>query len=363
MISLDRLQHLFHNVLSTRYIVIALLALFASIPSFAEEYPKVRIESITRVFYNGEHNSFTDICSFDGKYYLAFRSCPDGHMVHPTSSIIVLSSSDTKNWRQVYRFSVPKRDTRDPHFLTFNNKLFVYTGTWYCGDTSPESYDLNEQLGYAVWTEDGTVWSDPVMLEGTYGHYIWRASSYGGKAYLNGRRKREFIAQSHRETREMIESAMLESDDGLIWKKAALFQERDGDETAFRFEPDGSVIAVARRGRGQAQICRSNPPYTEWRRLDLDRYIGGPLLAVWNGRYIVGGRQATGGGSITSLYWLSGENGLVDMVSFPSGGDNSYPGFVELGPEKALVSYYSSHEKNDEGETITAIYLAVLVME
>ena len=44
----------------------------------------------------------------------------------------------------------------------------------------------------------------------------------------------------------------------------------------------------------------------------------------------------------------------------PSDGDNSYPGFVELDPTHGLVSWYSSHEKDDSGKTITAIYVADL---
>ena len=92
----------------------------------------------------------------------------------------------------MHRFSVPERDTRDPHFLVFQDKLFVYTGTWYSGPTTikVEDYDLNKHLGYAAWSEDGTTWHSPIMLEGTFGHYIWRASEFGGKAYLCGRRKR-----------------------------------------------------------------------------------------------------------------------------------------------------------------------------
>jgi len=43
-----------------------------------------------------------------------------------------------------------------------------------------------------------------------------------------------------------------------------------------------------------------------------------------------------------------------------TGGDNSYPGFVELSPTRGLVSWYSSHEKDDSGKTMTAIYLADL---
>ena len=49
--------------------------------------PQVNVASVQRVFHNGEHNAFTDLIRYKGLYYLTFRSCPDGHMVHPTSSI------------------------------------------------------------------------------------------------------------------------------------------------------------------------------------------------------------------------------------------------------------------------------------
>ena len=57
----------------------------------------------------------------------------------------------------MHRFHVKERDTRDPHFLVFRDKLFVYTGTWYSGPTalSRSDYDLNKHLGYAAWSEDG----------------------------------------------------------------------------------------------------------------------------------------------------------------------------------------------------------------
>ena len=343
---------------------VVILPVLGSHNTFAENTPEVRVENLRRIPHNGEHNAFTDLCRFGDRYYLAFRSCPDGHMVHPSSSIIVLSSRDTESWEQVCRFNVPKRDTRDPHFLVFNNRLFVYTGTWYCGDSSPKTRDLNEHLGYCVRTDNGRDWSEPIMLEGTFGHYVWRAAAYDGKAYLCGRRKHEFTKEYPYTDRSVIESAMLVSDDGAVWKKAALFQERDGDETAFRFEPDGGILAIARRGSGNAQICRSKPPYTDWNRLDFDRYIGGPLVAQWNGRTIVAGRKKVSDTEyVNSFYWLVGENELVEFATLPSGGDNSYPGFCELGPNRALISYYSSHEKDDNGKTITAVYLAELVME
>ncbi len=321
-----------------------------------EPLPKVKLVNVNRIFYNGEHNAFTDLIRFNGKFYLTFRSCPDGHGISDKSSILILSSQDGNKWNEVYRFHVEGRDTRDPHFVIFKKKLFVYSGTWYAKkDAGTGAYNMNKQLGYAVYSRDGRNWTEPVMLEGTYGHYIWRAAALGEKAYLCGRRYRIF-AETRDET--IIESVMLESDDGLIWKKRALFQKKNGDETAFVFETDGKVTAVARRGRGNAELCISAWPYTEWQRTDLGRYIGGPLLTKWGARYVAGGRKQTKDSYVTSLYWLV--NGqLHEFITFPSGGgDTSYPGFVALNQDEALVSYYSSHEKDKEGKRMTAIYLA-----
>jgi hypothetical protein len=175
--------------------------------------PTVKVVSVRRVFHNGEHNAFTDLCRFRGQLWLTFRSCPDGHMVH---------------------------------------------------------------------------------------------------------------------------------------------------STAFLFQPDGSVLGVGRRS-GNAQLLRAQPPYTNWDRKDLDRAIGGPLLAQWGNRYLIGGRKTTPAGPKTSLCWLVDDQ-LHEFAELPSGGDTSYPGFVEMSQDRALVSYYSSHERDDLGKPITAIYLAELVL-
>jgi len=342
------------------------LALMPDVVSAGDSLPEVRVSSIRRVFHNGEHNAFTDLCRFQGQLYLTFRSCPDGHMVHPTASIIILRSRDDgANWEPAHRFSVKDRDTRDPHFLVFRDRLFVYTGTWYSGPGTlkREDYDLNKHLGFAAWSDDGTTWESPVLLEGTFGHYIWRAASFGGKAYLCGRRKPGFEIGPRGEG-EKVQSLMLESEDGLIWRKRAFFQEAAGDETAFLFQSDGGVVAVGRHGGGKnAQLLRSKPPYTEWEQKDLGRPIGGPLLVKWGDQIIVGDRKTTKEkGPRTALCWLVGDE-LKEFAELPSGGDNSYPGFVELSSKRALVSYYSSHERDPSGKVITAIYLAELTLK
>ncbi|MHB8974510.1 MAG: hypothetical protein ACYC3X_01605 [Pirellulaceae bacterium] len=324
------------------------------------EPPSVRVTNVRRAFYNGEHNAFTDLARYQDKFYLTFRSCPDGHMVHPTASVIVLASTDAESWEQVHRFHVAQRDTRDPHFLVFKEKLFVYTGTWYSGDTpmAPADYDLNQHLGFAAWTTDGRTWNGPVLLEGTFGHYIWRAAAYGDQAFLCGRRKIGFEVTARGEGRD-VESLMLESSDGLIWRKRAVFQEIQGDETAFLFEPDGTVVGIG-RSHEKTQFLHSAPPYETWQRKPFDRNVGGPLIARWGHRVVVGGRKTVDDrGPKTSLYWLLGDQ-LQEFAELPSGGDNSYPGFVALTETRALVSWYSSHEQDATGRPITAIYLADL---
>lgn len=332
----------------------------------ADAPPKVAVSNVRRIFHNGEHNAFTDLCRFRGQLYLTFRSCPEGHMVSPTASVIVLRSSDEgATWTQVHRFSVKDRDTRDPHFLVFHDQLFIYTGTWYSGPTKidPKDYDLNKHLGFAVVSKDGTNWSEPTMLEGTFGFYIWRAAAYGDKAYLCARRKPGFEIGPRGEG-EKIEALMLESDDGLIWRKRGVFAETAGDETAFLFESDGSVLAISRHGgRKNARVIRSKPPYTEWDRRDVGRFVGGPLVVKWGESILVGGRKMLPGEPAKmSLCWLLGDQ-LQEFAELPSGGDCSYPGFVELGQGRALVSYYSSHEQGPDGKPITAIYLADLARQ
>lgn len=334
---------------------LSILAIFTLASQlFADDIPKVEVSNVRKVFDEGHHNAFTDLTVFNGAFYLAFRTCPDGHGVSPNASVIIMTSKDTVEWTQVHTFNVPKRDTRDPHFLVFNERLFVYTGTWYSGDApakSNEDLELNLHLGYAVWSKDGADWSDPTLLDGTFGHYVWRAAAYGKKAFLCGRRKIGFEVGPKGEP-DKIESLMLESDDGLIWRKRATFQETMGDETAFLFEHNGDILGVGRR-RGTAQLLRSQPPYEKWQRINLDRHIGGPLIVKWGARTVVGGRHSTENGPKTSMCWLVG-NELHEFAELPSGGDNSYPGLVAISPTQAVMSWYSSHEGK------SSIYMANL---
>ena len=344
----------------------ALLLAVGTATGLAEAGPEVRVENVRRAYHNGEHNAFTDLVRWQDRLWLTFRSCPGGHMVFSSASVRVLSSADGREWREEHRFSVPKRDTRDPHFLVFRDRLFIFTGTWYSGEGElpRDQYDLNKHLGYAVSTADGKNWEEPRPMEGTYGHYIWRTAARGDTAYLCGRRKPGYAEAQDGgagDGTEGVESVLLESEDGLNWRFRSMIQETMGNETAFLFEEDGTLLALSRESREGARLSRSSPPYVEWKAQEMDRFIGGPLLARWGDRILAGGRRHSEQGPKTTLYWLE-EGGLQPFAELLSGGDASYPGFVELGGGDGLVSWYSSHEKDEAGQPITAIYVADLVL-
>lgn len=42
-------------------------------PAATGDLPGVKVTAVRRVFHNGEHNAFTDLVRFQGRFYLTFR--------------------------------------------------------------------------------------------------------------------------------------------------------------------------------------------------------------------------------------------------------------------------------------------------
>jgi len=210
---------------------------------------EIQVVSLHKIFDDGLHNAFTDLCRFHGQYYVTFRNCPDGHGLYASSHIMVAYSRDTKDWEVTPSFSVPNSDMRGPHFVIFRDTLFVLSGTWLVPTNRSQRRDLNDHQGYGVWSQDGETRQGPRFLEGTQGHYIWRTTVHKGKAYLCGRRKRDFASLSRfEEERAITESALLPTENGFSRQTVGPFQETYGNETAFLFEEDDSILAIARAG-------------------------------------------------------------------------------------------------------------------
>lgn len=332
-------------------------------------HPDIHIDSVREVFDDGNHNAFTDLIRFRGRFYLAFRCNPTGHLAFEGSAAVVLASDDGDAWNEVLRFTVPDRDLRDPHLAILGDRLFVLSGAWLL----EENLTLNNQRGFGASTTDGENWDGPYTLDGSDGRYIWRAVTHGGRIYANANCMLEVPPGSDRTVEELANRAtLLVSDDGMKFSPFLTFPQEGGNETGFLFEDDGSLLTVMRTvgpPPHSAVVWRAKPPYEEWSHTLLHRFIGGPMLAKWGGRYLVGGRRFDGDqasgviGSNTSIGWLEGLGSgetphLVDVVDLPSGGDTSYTGFVPLSDTTGLLSYYSSHEGSGTRDAPAAVYVA-----
>lgn len=289
-------------------------------------------------FGDGTHCAFTDMCSFRGSVYIAFRSSPKGHLVTTDAEIVILRSRDGgERFVEVHRFRLAGRDPRDPHLLVFREKLWVYTGAWLSPDSEYYGFngdiDINDMLGFAVHSSDGSLWSEPKQLEGTQSHYCWRVAAQGGLAYMSARRRRGFLPGRAESPPEDIECVLLESDDGLRFRVVGFFAEEHADETAFLFEPDGAILGLVRGvpGAPDTRVVRSMWPYNQWERARTGVSVGGPLLFRWNGRVFAGGRRTEGDQTSTWLWELDElEATLTPVLELPSAGDCSYPGPARL---------------------------------
>lgn len=319
--------------------------------------PLIKLESLDRIVEDGAHNAFTDLCKFGDFYYITFRSSPIGHEVLPGSTIVVLRSADGRDWQPVHRFGVPGRDVRDPHLLVFDDRLWIFTGTWLCNGRK----DLGEHQGYGSSTADGLQWEEPFALEGTFGWFVWRAVALEGKVYLSACTRHHVDVPGTPGHAQGL-TVLFQSEDCRHWHCASVIETHRGNENAFGFEPDGSILAIVRQDLEHMLLARSAPPYDRWIHQRIDRYIGGPLLVRWKGMNLVGGRKFLAPGQLDNqprmvLSWLHNDQ-FHDALELPSGGDTAYPGFAPLDESRALISYYSSHEGSGDKTAPAHIYVA-----
>jgi hypothetical protein len=113
------------------------------------------------------------------------------------------------------------------------------------------------------------------------------------------------------------------------------------------------MIALVRREEGNRNgwIGRSKAPYKEWTWKETEHRFGGPnFIRLPDGSLWAAGRSYPGGAK-TVLAKMTAAGGYEPVLTFPSGGDTSYPGLV-WHDGLLWMSYYSSHEGK------TSIYLA-----
>lgn len=330
-----------------RFLLLLLFALLslAAIPIGQAQTPKLKLLSVQKIWDQGEHNAFTDLIRFRNRWFCIFRegkAHADGE-----GKLRVLTSPDGETWESATLIDLPGKDLRDAKLsIAPGNRLMLV-----CGAADASNRDSGEFQSFVGFSPDGKQWSKLQPVTGFVGRtWLWRVIWHKGTAYG---------AAYSWDSPRWMQAVIARSRNGVNYEKLSkVFA--DMNEAALSFDDNDVLTAVFRSvdRHAEATVAQARAPFTNWTTRTLmpnewRNQLGGPaILRLPDGRMIAGGRLYGDQEIRTGVGLLNTASGkLTDLILLPSGGDNSYPGFVWHGG-KLWMSYYSSHEGR------TSIYLA-----
>jgi hypothetical protein len=339
----------------TAWVLVAVLATPATADETAEQK---YVASIERIWDRPAHAAFTDLIAFDGDLYCAFREGSD-HVPGLNGVVRVIRSNDGANWESVAVLEEPHADLRDPKLsITPSGRLMVNMGaSFYHGKKR-----LKIESRVALAESDGKTFAGPLRVVfpkemAASANWLWRVTWHEGIAWGCVQQLHEGPAAESRRALRLVRSR-----DGVNFEEVARLNVDAPSETTLRFLADGTMVAMI-RCEGKPPIGRigtARPPYADWKFVDANKRLGGPnFVQLPGGLWLAGSRGYEPSGPRTQLWRLDLASAQFrDLLTLPSGGDNSYPGFVIDGQKRRVyVSYYSSHEGK------AAIYLATLRLD
>ncbi len=311
------------------------------------------VVSIEKIWDRPDHSAFTDVVLFGDHLYCTFRE-GSGHIPGLNGVARILRSRDRMNWESVAVLREKYVDLRDPKLsITPDGRLMINMGaSYYHG---PKRLKIESRVAFSDST--GTKFDPPQKVEFpsdvvTGADWLWRVTWHDGYAW-------GCVQQVPKERRGLL---LVRSRDGIHYEAVNAPEVSGPSETTLRFLPDGTLVAMI-RCESKPPIGRvgiSKPPYTDWKIVESNKRFGGPnFVQLPGGAWLAGSRAYDDGPSKTQLWWLDVTSGICSpLLTFPSSGDNSYPGFaVDEAQGLVYVSYYSSHQGK------TAIYLATLRLD
>jgi hypothetical protein len=306
------------------------------------DVPKAEFaEPVRKIWDQAAHNAFTDLIRFEERWFCVFREGA-GHAAGP-GKIRVLNSADGKAWESAALLEWPRIDLRDPHISRTPKGVLMILG----GAAEPATRDpLTDHYSFVSFSEDGRAWSKPRRV-GPSWHWLWRATWHGDTTY-------GVAYHWDPKVKNKTEASLFRSKDGIDFDKVTTFALAQPTEATLEFDGERMLCLQRRDGKpNTAMLGVSEAPYTDWTWKDLGMYFGGPnFLRTPDGTWWAAGRVIDKGKAQTVLAHLDVEAGkLTPVLTFPSGGDTSYPGMV-WHDGLLWISYYSSHEGK------ASIYLA-----
>jgi hypothetical protein len=310
--------------------------------SFAEtEVPiKARLARVEKIWSEAPHNAFTDLTWWHRKFYCAFRE--GQNHVGSQGQLRIITSEDGQSWQSSATLQDPVYDLRDANLSVMPDGRLMAVGGAQLADGKARKTGT-----FASYSSDGNAWTSPALIL-PVGRWMWGVTWHDGTAW----------GVSYGAPERKGTNSLMSSKDGQKFEAYIkdFFAEKDWPtEARIRFAKDGSAYCLQRvdGSPNLAYLGSAQPPYKDWKWVNLKTYIGGPnLLQFPSGEWVAAGRLIENKKPRTALMYLDVAAGKVTpILDLPSGGDCSYPGLL-WHEGRLWMTYYSSHEKQ------TCIYLA-----
>lgn len=306
-------------------------------------------------------NNNLDVVRYGARWYLAFRTAPT-HFASTKTRLVVLSSEDRSRWRKETEFQLMQSDLREPRFLVYKGKLFLYffRGGSNPLEFAPQSIYATERTGDGTWTKPRAIFKP--------GYVVWRAKAHGGTAYMSV----YYGAGIYTTKARAGEVRLLTSTDGYAWTPISdqpQVTEAGAEEAEFAFDDAGNLVATVRLEVQGALVCTaSKDDLATWdRKFTPYKYDSALMFRHGEEFYVIARRNVAGAFNRrtvflpmplqrawyllrysltrkrTALYKVDvAAKRLTPLFDFPSKGDTAYAGIVPLDRHSYYVVNYSS---------------------
>ena len=303
---------------------------------------------VEKIWDAAPHSAFTDLVRWNDKFYCAFR-VGTGHVPGASGEdgrIQIIVSPNGKIWSSTALVFEEGIDLRDPKLsVTPDDRLMLLIGGSNYDGT--KLIDVAPRVAFLKKGEEQFSKIQKLNIDSNIpgaNHWLWRVTWHNGIGY----------GVSYQSDQPRRGLHLLKSTDGINYQLVKTFDiQGKPNETTIRFDSKDEMFLVV-RNEDQRRIGhwgRSKPPYADWKWYPIKQRLGGPnLIQLPDASWLLGTR-AYGKSTTTVLGRIDTEGDFKNLITFPSGGDTSYPG-MQIYEDQVWFVYYSSHEGK------SAIYLA-----
>ncbi len=247
----------------------------------------MKILSDKVIYHDGQHNAFTSLVPWKGKYWLTFRN--GTHHKSDDGRIYVINSDDLENWSEPQSLIDTDIDDRDPTLYVHDDQLFLismsYDRRLHPGEKERR---LASKKSYLVHSKDGVTWTDP-QLALPENRVIWWVAKGPDANYASVYHvDTAFDGPARSSLSELWRSV-----DGLQWVKVSVISDEDrATEVALAFLPDHRLFAFIRHDAHDRPVIKySSPPYTDWTTAyQFDFRHNGPCIGLVGDKLVTSSR-------------------------------------------------------------------------